>query len=311
MIRRRASRFSLPTISSNLAAPAVSPATTQAPLAKLLSWQTGGYIEPVEHTFKTPKWREERWLENLEQENLFPLHAHHMPEECEPLERPAKTRFDKDGPKEPLFHDVYITSEDDISPTDSTDSPLAPWAEELDESLFDDDDLASVSSSENSDVAYTVSIFSVGRPRVVDVSPRGSIRCQRSSSLHSRSGSSSFSIPSLSRGDSGDWIRASYPTHSERIESHNTTTIDEESAMDAERFYSVFGSDNNLNLDISTLKTASQSRPLSRISAECVQPLQHRLSYSNDSHRLSRLSVDSGTSRLKRQHRMSSIWHKS
>lgn len=231
------------------------------------------------------------------------------------LDTPRKTPYDEvTDLKAPEVREIYISSsEEDTSPVDSLEGHPAPWQGDFDESLFGDDDLDAISSSEDSDVAYTVSIFSVGKPRVVDVSPRGSITCQRSGSLQSRSASSLSSAPSISRGDSGDWTRASHRSTTEALRSNDDARIDEEFTMDAERFYTVFGSDSSLHLERARLASLPEPQLASRISTEAMQAVQRRPSHFTDARipsRMSSLSAESSSSRLKHQNRLSSIWLK-
>jgi len=277
----------------------------------------GRFLEAIEPIFKPLQWQEEAWQENFEENTYFNLHMQESQAARLSSETPRKSLYTKRDMGEPLFHEFYISSEDDLSPVDSVEASLTPWEQDFDETLFDDDDdddddLASISSSQNSDVAYAVSIFSVGKPRVVDVSPRGSMRLRRSGSLQSRSGFSSFSTPSFSRGDSGDWTRASHLTTTEAIKFGGHTTIEEDFAIDTEQFYNVFGSDNNWNTQPLQYEKTPEPQTTPRISVESNRSISYqRSSHLIDSRRPSRLSItsiDSNNSRLKRQKRLSSVW---
>ena len=148
-----------------------------------------------------------------------------------------KPTVEEEVVSEPLFQDCYLPHDDELLPIETSVRPN--WAVDLKDLTWDEEsfeDLKAQLLGFQNVIATTVSILSVGKPKVVDVSPPSSIKScrQRPHTYHSRSTSciierpyylhsrrtsytdsecSSYSTPSsVSDISEGSYINFSRPT---------------------------------------------------------------------------------------------------
>ncbi len=153
------------------------------------------------------------------------------------LNFPKKPTAEEEVISEPLFQDCYLQLDDELLPIETSVRPN--WAVDLEDLTWDDESFENLKAQLlgfQNVIATTVSILSVGKPRVVDVSPPSSITSsrQRPHTYHSRSTSciserpyylhsrttsytdsecSSYSTPSsISDISEGSYINFSRPT---------------------------------------------------------------------------------------------------